>query len=270
MKPRNPKPMKKFSQVFLDRPETLEKFAQQIQNLGYGHAVEIGPGPGFLTRHLLNKEIEVTAYELDTRMVDHLKELFSEEISKDNLQIFLQDILNVNHTEESSYPQNAALIGNIPYGISSGIIQWALSPQSRFQDMFFMVQKEFGERLASPTGLKSYGSLSVFAQARADVEILEFIPKEWFDPVPKVDSVFIHLKKNRKADEFILKKSEMVSKILFHQRRKKIRNGIKALCSTYKVPIENIPADMNKRPEELSAEEFIEIAGLFNEAKKNS
>jgi len=176
-----------------------------------------------------------------------------------------QDILHLPHVGDASYQDDAALIGNIPYGISSAIVQWAIAPQSRFKDIFFMVQKEFGERLASASGLKSYGSLSVYAQARAEVKILEFIPKEWFEPIPKVDSVFLHMRTNRKASESVLKKSEMVSKVLFHQRRKKIRNGIKALCSTYKVDLDAIPADLNKRPEELSPEDFIAIAKLFDQ-----
>lgn len=263
MSSKKPKPLKKFSQVFLDKPDTLEGFAEHLAAQGYKKAVEIGPGPGFLTRQLLAKGLSVDAYELDERMIEHLEKHFESEISQKNLSIHHQDILELRHQGDTTYDEDAALIGNIPYGISSAIIQWALSPEAKFKDSFFMVQKEFGERLASPLGKKSYGSLSVYAQARADVTVVEFIPKEWFEPVPKVDSVFIRLKANRKADEKTLKKSEMVSKILFHQRRKKIRNGIKALCSTYGVSMDDVPADLNKRPEELSPEKFIEIAKLF-------
>ena len=81
--------------------------------------------------------------------------------------------------------------------------------------------------------------------------------------MPKVDSVYLHLERERKFSEEVLKKSEMVSKVLFAQRRKKIRNGIKALCSTYKVAIEDIPADLELRPEQLEPGSFAEIAKRF-------
>jgi 16S rRNA (adenine1518-N6/adenine1519-N6)-dimethyltransferase len=262
MKNRNPKPLKKFSQVFLDRSETLEGFVGHIDRDKYKKAIEIGPGPGFLTKALLEAGLAVDAFELDERMVEHLSERFPAEIEQEKLQVIHQDILRLQHGT-GDYPEDAVLIGNIPYAISSAIVQWALSPASGFGDMYFMVQKEFGERLASEKGNKSYGSLSVYTQLRAKAKVLEFIPKEWFSPVPKVDSVYLHLQRDRKYSEEILKKSEMVSKVLFAQRRKKIRNGIKALCSTYKVAIEEIPADLELRPEQLEPESFAEIAKKF-------
>lgn len=238
----------------------LEQIASYAHKTDSKQLLEIGPGAGYLTEHLLKNDRQVLAVEKDPRFVVHLEQ----NIENENLRIIEKDILDFNLDEwaKSLAPEKPCVIGNIPYQISTPIVKWILPNLKEVNGGFFLVQKEFGERIAASKDCKAYGSLSIYTQLRAHAKVLEQVPRKMFYPAPKVDSVLISL---HYRDEFLhdaktLKLSETFAKAAFSQRRKKLSNNLKALFTQYNFDREDSPFDLNLRPENLAPEEFYKLA----------
>ena len=163
------------------------------------------------------------------------------------------------------FPGTFSIIGNFPYNISSQIFFKVLEHRDRVDQLVCMLQKEVAERIAAPHGSKTYGILSVLLQAYYDIELLFKVPPGVFTPPPKVMSAVIRLKRNTVArlpcDEvhFV-----QVVKQAFNTRRKTLRNALKNL---------NLPAEisalviMDKRAEQLSVEEFVNLTSLIDQSR---
>lgn len=247
------KAKKSLGQHFLNQPAIAEKIADSILSGSTRHqALEVGPGKGMLTQFLLRKYPDLLMIETDHDMVQILKERFPEKqaqiIHADFLRFSLQDLS----------PDPIILIGNFPYNISSQILFKMLEFRSHIPQMVGMFQKEVAERLAAPSGSKTYGILSVLLQTFYRVELLFSVSPGSFSPPPKVQSAVIRLtaKESVNIEPTIEKKLKQVVKLAFNQRRKMLRNSLRAIWPTHLDPEDPI---LTKRPEQLSVSDFLEL-----------
>lgn len=233
---------KRFGQVLLKNHKIAE-FEVEALKLSPGMSVlEIGPGEGFLTDHLLTKGIRLTCVEPDGKFVEFLESRFSSNVESGDLKILKENFLDL---KAEAYDR---IIGNIPYHISSKVVfrLWDFE----FTSCVLMVQKDFAERMAAKPGTGQYSRLSVNCAFRYDVQLLRTVGKDNFNPVPKVDSAVVQISKKKESYEIKAEELDEVLVKLFSNRRKKIGSVIK-----------NCPESLkDKRPEELSLEDFIAVS----------
>ncbi len=246
------KPKKSFGQHFLRNEEITKSIAHSLTlNEENVEVLEIGPGKGVLTKYLLDMPINLLVVEADRDMIAYLKENFQGLKNR----IIESDVLKVNFKHH--FDNQFFVIGNFPYNISSQILFKVLENRAQIPEMVGMFQREVGVRVAAPPGSKIYGVTSVLIQAFYDTEVLFEVDRMNFDPPPKVQSVVIKLTRKENADlgcDFSLFKS--IVKITFGQRRKMLRNTLKQFTSD---PDFLQHARFQKRPEQLSVEEFVEL-----------
>lgn len=243
---------KHLGQHFLTDERTAEKIAESLTYSGYKNVLEIGPGMGVLTKYLLKKDIELGVVEIDRESVAYLNENYPDLAGRIYEEDFLKhDIRSIFNGEPF------AIIGNFPYNISTQIVFKTLENRDLIPEFSGMFQKEVAQRIASPHGNKTYGILSVLAQAFYDITYLFTVPPTVFNPPPKVESGVIRL--TRKEDYSLPCNEALffrVVKTAFQQRRKTLRNSLKI----FQLP-DNLREDaiFGQRPEQLSTEQFIEL-----------
>lgn len=267
MNRRGPRQNKALSQVFLRDPWPCKKIAETCLLSGATKALEIGPGGGILTKELLSAGLHVTAVEHDPRFAEILKENVGAGLAS-RLSVINQDILFYDlgeWIEKANSP--VAVAGNIPYHISAPIIMWVIGQMDKLCNVQFMVQKEFAERIVAKPGSKDYGSLSVYVQLRCQVELSFLVERNLFSPVPKVDSAVLLFKPllNPSLSLHELSIIEMIARVSFAQRRKKLRTSIRHLIGRDKEPA--CPIDLNRRPETLSPTEFVQLAAFYSSTR---
>jgi 16S rRNA (adenine1518-N6/adenine1519-N6)-dimethyltransferase len=250
------KAKKHLGQHFLRDENIAKKIADSLSGNGYAKVLEVGPGMGVLTKYLLEKDFETFVIEIDTESVEYLKanylKLSSRILEKDFLKYDLNEVFN---------GEPFAIIGNFPYNISSQIVFKTIELRDQIPEFAGMFQKEVALRICEKKGSKTYGILSVLTQAFYDAEYLFTVPPEVFNPTPKVDSGVLRLirKENYHLhcnEQFFFK----VVKTAFQQRRKTLRNSLKAFNLS-----DNLKANVifGKRPEQLSVTEFVELTNLL-------
>jgi 16S rRNA (adenine1518-N6/adenine1519-N6)-dimethyltransferase len=166
--------------------------------------------------------------------------------------------------EMGQVPDGIKVIGNIPYYISTPIIERLIADRARISAAFLTVQLEFGQRLTAKSGGKDYGSLSCFAQYYADIKMLFKIKNTCFNPAPKVDSCFLRLTMKARPDnpacheEFLFK----LIQTAFQQRRKNIVNALKGMVGKDKMEdvLKFLNIDLNARPENLTLKNYIDLS----------
>lgn len=264
--------------------------ARNIVNaLGTDHdlVIEVGAGMGVLTQYLIEDQLDkLQVVEIDTESVEFLKNKFPMLEGHLTLGDFLKQDLTSFRAERSDRhfdrPQGAekspaiegdsstalgmtgndvAVIGNFPYNISSQIFFQILKYRNNVSECVGMIQKEVAERIAAGPGSKTYGILSVLLQAWYDIEYLFTVHENVFNPPPKVKSAVIRLKRNNVKELGCDEKMFVtVVKQAFNQRRKTLRNSLRSL-----IPAEIIDNEIfNKRPEQLSVAEFVELTRHFD------
>ena len=243
---------KSLGQHLLTRPEVAEKIATFLTFKGYAHVVEVGPGKGILTQHLVKQQNKLIAVEFDQDMIEVLKQTFT----PDQLDLVQGDFLQIN-MHPFFEGQQFGLIGNYPYNISSQIVFKMIEYRTRIPEMVGMFQKEMAARIIAPHGSKTYGGISVLTQAYYSGEAMLTLKPGSFSPPPKVNSMVIRLKRKESPPEIEYKVLKRVVKSAFGKRRKKLSNALKGI-----VPVEILRelhfADL--RAEQLSVENFISIA----------
>ncbi len=251
------KAKKYLGQHFLTDLNVAKRIADTIDVSAERNVLEIGPGMGVLTQFLLKKDRNLQVIEIDGESVDYLKQNFKTELAD---RIIFDDFLKFDIGEVFN-GEKFALIGNYPYNISSQIFFKVLDNKERIPFVSGMIQKEVAKRLASGPGNKDYGILSVLLQAYYDIEYLFTVPPGVFAPPPKVDSAVIIMKRNGvkelPCNEKLFK---TVVKTAFNQRRKTLRNSLKPMMSE---GFSTTDAIWNKRPEQLSVADFINLTLLF-------
>jgi len=246
---------KKLGQHFLKDQNIAKSICDSLIPGNYTKILEIGPGMGVLTQYLLkNDAYETFAIDIDNESIDYLHNNYPEH--KDN--IFYGDFLKEDVTKLFDEP--FAVIGNFPYNISSQIFFKILEHKESIPQVVCMIQKEVAERIAANHGNKTYGILSVLLQAFYDIEYLQTVSENVFDPPPRVKSAVIRLVRNQREDLGVDHKFfKTVVKTGFKQRRKTLRNSLKAILQGNVVDHEF----MSLRPEQLSVEQFIELTAVL-------
>jgi 16S rRNA (adenine1518-N6/adenine1519-N6)-dimethyltransferase len=250
------RPKKNLGQHFLKDRDIAAKIAGTLTGSGYNSVLEIGPGTGILTGFLIERQFtDFRVIEIDNESVYYLKKNFP-----GLKQIIRGDFLVMDIDEY--FPDKLGIIGNFPYNISSQILFKVLNNRDKVIEICGMLQKEVAERICSSPGSKTYGILSVLLQAFYSTEYLFTVPEYVFSPPPKVKSGVIRLKRNQVkslgCDESLFVR---VIKASFNQRRKTLRNSVKAVFNLKREDYK----DFGLRPEQLSVEKFIELTNWIDE-----
>ena len=258
------KPKKFLGQHFLKDLGIAQDIADTVDACPNLPILEVGPGMGVLTQFLMKKQREVKVVELDFESVAYLKENFSalegNIIEYDFLKLKLENLFE---------GKPFVLTGNYPYNISSQIFFKMLDYKDLIPCCTGMIQKEVAERIAAAPGSKTYGILSVLIQAWYKVEYLFTVHEHVFNPPPKVKSAVIRMTRNDTTDLGCDEKLfKQIVKTTFNQRRKTLRNSISSILDKSH-PLSADPI-FNKRPEQLSVQEFVELTNQVKEALTNN
>ncbi len=245
------RPKKQLGQHFLTDRSIAERIAVSLKGDRAPETLEVGPGTGVLTQFLLGRDdIRLWAAEIDPESVAYLQQNMPQLGEK----LIAGDFLQMNLAER--FPQGVNVIGNFPYNISSQIFFKVLEHRDIVPEVVGMLQREVAVRLSEPPGSRETGILSVLLQAFYDVEYLFTVSEHVFDPPPKVKSGVIRLVRNGvkelDCDEKLFTR---VVKTTFNQRRKTIRNSLRAGFPE----IQGEHALFTRRPEQLSVAEFVEL-----------
>lgn len=243
------KPKKHLGQHFLTESAIAKRIADALDLSGPANVLEIGPGKGILTQHLLDKKnANLKVVELDVESVHYLNDHYPD------LKVLFEDFLKLDF-QETFDGGEFKLIGNFPYNISSQIVFSILDNKSLVNEMVGMFQKEVARRICSEPGNKDYGILSVLAQANYDTSYLFTVNEGSFFPPPKVKSGVIRLvRKEDHLDEKRYRELKELVKTAFNQRRKQLGNSIKNLLPpNFQHPF------LIKRPEQLHYTEFLSL-----------
>lgn len=250
----NLKPKKHLGQHFLADENIARKIVSLLDENGSGPVVEIGPGMGVLTKHLLDRFPEVWVVEFDPEAVKYLEERFAGR----GLRIFHADILKWDFGNLEG--RGARFIGNLPYNVSSPIFFRLLENRDLVRQGVFMVQKEVADRICATTGEagKEGGILTVLTDAFFVRKMQFKVPPTVFKPPPKVMSAVFSMvsKPDAVADYESLRQ---VVKAAFGQRRKTLRNAIKNLEFKGEVPA----AWLDMRAEAMHTDQFLTLAGML-------
>jgi 16S rRNA (adenine1518-N6/adenine1519-N6)-dimethyltransferase len=247
---------KRLGQHFLTDLTVAERIAASLELTERTPVLEIGPGMGVLTQFLLkDANVDLTAIELDSESVVYLHEHYPE------LKVIEGDLLK-SDLKKLYGDEKFVIIGNFPYNISSQIFFKVLEYRDQIPLCAGMIQKEVAERIASRHGNKTYGITSVLLQAFYDIEYLFTVHEHVFNPPPKVKSAVIRMRrngtKNLGCDEKLF---ISVVKTSFNQRRKTMRNSLKPIMQGRLL----VDPVFEKRPEQLSVNEFIQLTNLVQE-----
>lgn len=262
MKPHNDfRARKTLGQNFLVDENVLRKLAQVIDPKPEEFFVEIGPGLGALTKHIVPVGCDYMGIEIDQRLVPLLREQF---VGYSNCEIRHEDFRETDLARLAADKKHKLrVIGNIPYHLTSVIIFKAFSQRAALADMILTVQKEVAQRIVAAPGGKDYGILSVISQTFARTEILFNMSKHVFRPKPDVDSSVVHWKFQLPAlpikdEEFYI----AMVKAIFGQRRKTLRRSLAGFLEKDELPMIDA-ATLQQRPEMLAIDELIILANIL-------
>ncbi len=252
------RPKKHLGQHFLTDQSIAKRITDSLSTEACRSVIEVGPGKGVLTEFLLERQdIDLVPVEIDHESVEFLHNQFpalqKTLVEADFLALDLQTI----------FQGDFRIIGNFPYNISSQIFFKVLDHKDQVKEVVCMIQKEVAERIASPPGSKEYGILSVLLQTWFKIDYLFSVKPGSFFPVPNVQSAVIRLVRNNRTELGVdQKKFKIVVKTSFNQRRKMLRNSVKSLLNA---DVMENPL-FQKRPEQLSVEEFIELTRFIEQS----
>ena len=241
------KPNKKLGQNFLINSYTINTIIEILNISEDDLVLEVGPGQGALTKHILTKTKNYVGVEKDKKLCDFLLSEYTGSVDIRN-----EDILKTQLNK--IYKEKYRVIGNIPYNISTKLLMRCLENKDHISSVYFMMQKEFVDRIISGHGSKSFGRLSVLMQLFFKAEKYIDISPSDFYPEPKIFSSFMSLTplKNTLLETDEIDSFLDFTKKIFGTRRKKIKNCLK-------INYDNLYDNMNKRAEELSIPEMIKL-----------
>ena len=243
-----------LGQHFLLDGNLCDRIARSAGDLSHGHVIEIGPGPGGLTRSLLKAGAgQVIAVEKDRRCVAALEELA--EAFGDRLTIIEADALDVNVPALATPPRR--IVANLPYNVATPLLIGWLRQIDAFERLILMFQREVAERLVARPRSKAYGRLSVITQWLCETRVLFNVDKRAFTPPPKVVSAVVALTpRPEPLAPAAFDALEHVTGAAFAQRRKMLRSSLKGLD----VDLETLDIDPTARAEELDVQGFCRLA----------
>jgi 16S rRNA (adenine1518-N6/adenine1519-N6)-dimethyltransferase len=253
---------KRFGQHFLLDLNLTRRIARAAAPLNEGTVIEVGPGPGGLTRALLLEgAASVVAVELDRRAIGALREL--EAAADGHLALVEADALQVEPAALGPAPRR--IVANLPYNVSTPLLVRWLHAADELTDMVLMFQKEVVDRLVASPRSKDYGRLSVLAQHVCEVRRLFDIPASAFVPPPKVVSSVARLTPRHAADRLAdLRPLERLTAAAFGQRRKMLRGSLAGLFGDPTAVLTELGLSPTARAEELSVADFVRLAGRLD------
>lgn len=250
------KAKKSLGQNFLQNDTIINQIVSLFSCTSNDLIIEIGPGRGALTSKLVNKDAKLICIEVDT----DLKKIL-DKYESDNCKIIYQDILttNLNCLIDKDY-ENIYVIGNLPYYITSPIIEKLIESKINFKEMFFMVQNEVADRYCSKEKSSEYGYMTIYINHYYNVTKEIFVDKYNFNPVPKVDSAVIKLSKKIPYEIDNEKDFFDFIKTCFHMKRKNLKNNLKNYDQIkLKTFLKSNNLFENIRAEELSEKQLIDL-----------
>ncbi len=255
---------KNLGQNFLLDLNITSKIARLAGDLSQSTVIEIGPGPGGLTRGLLMEGAKrVVAFERDERVAPVLEEI--SQAYPERLQVSFEDAMKADIFADLETP--IRIVANLPYNIGTELlIGWLRQDwPPKWSSLTLMFQKEVAERITAKPGEKHWGRLAVLANWRANTKQVYQLPPSAFTPPPKVHSTVVHIVPTEPKVNVQLEDLERVTKAAFGQRRKMLRAAMKSLQPDAEARIEAAGIDPTRRAETLSIEEFGALANHFKD-----
>ncbi|MGI8788418.1 MAG: 16S rRNA (adenine(1518)-N(6)/adenine(1519)-N(6))-dimethyltransferase RsmA [Pyrinomonadaceae bacterium] len=263
---------KSFGQNFLVDPNYIDKIIHALDPQANETIIEIGAGRGALTGKLIESEANVVAVELEREMIANLREQFA---GAENFRLIESDALKLNFEEiienpltANRKPQTAKLVANLPYYISTAILQKLIEQRDCFSEMILMFQREVVERITARAGDSERGFLTVLTEAYLDAEKLFDVPPNAFHPAPKVWSSIVRLKPK---DNIEIENEDLFREIIsagFAQKRKTIFNNLKNAPNIFENKdevlrvLEESKIEKNRRAETLTLEEWARLSNF--------
>ncbi len=259
---------KSLGQHFLLDLNLTARIARAAGNLRDHTVIEIGPGPGGLTRALLDAGAKrIIAIERDDRCIEALGELTA--AYGDRLRVIEADALNPDVAVQAltGRPRPRKVVSNLPYNIATPLLIGWLKQIQELDGLTLMFQKEVASRLAARPGSKEYGRLSVITQWLCEVRILFNVDQRAFTPPPKVVSTVVGLvPRNQPLAPAAWECLERVTQSALGQRRKMLRSSLKPLG----LDLESLDIDPTLRAEDLTVEQFCRLAGALENSEENA
>jgi 16S rRNA (adenine1518-N6/adenine1519-N6)-dimethyltransferase len=260
-------PRKRFGQHFLTDASVLAAIADAVAPREGERLVEIGPGLGALTEHLLARAASIDAVEIDRDLVVRLRRRWPAE----RLRLHEADALDFDFAALAG-DGRLRLVGNLPYNISTPLLIRLLAFRERIVDAHFMLQKEVVDRIVAPPGTTAYGRLGVMMQAFFRVRSLIDVPPEAFDPPPKVDSSVMRMAPRPVplvADAATL---ERLMSVAFAQRRKMLRGTVLPWLRAQGIDPDDARFALvpTARPEEIPVERWAAIADALSATRSGA
>ncbi|BAK57221.1 dimethyladenosine transferase [Candidatus Arthromitus sp. SFB-mouse-Japan] len=256
-----------LGQNFFNNDILLNEILDKLDITKNDIVIEIGPGFGVLTEKLLLKSKKVISIEIDDRLIPILNENLKE---YDNFKLIHNDFMKMNLEDLGNLNGRFKVVANIPYYITTPILEKLFKSELSIDFIAIMVQKEVGNRILANVSTKEYGSLSVFVNYFSVPHVVKYIPAVNFIPKPKVDSVFIKFEildnrkfENREIEDNFLK----FVKRCFSMRRKTLYNVLSNFTKDKEILMKifnYMDIDFNKRAENLTVDEFVKIFKILN------
>ena len=254
-------PRRRFGQNFLHDQNVIQRIVASIAPTSEDHLVEIGPGRGALTRPLATSSAQLDCIELDRDLAGFLEAQFAGE---SNVRIYQQDMLKFDLNQLTSSESSLRIVGNLPYNISTPVLFHLLKSHRLISDMTFMLQLEVVQRMAAKVGNKHYGRLGLTLQYFCGIEHLFNVPSAAFSPKPKVVSAIVRLTPHRQFPVIAsdVECLQTVIRTAFNQRRKTLKNSLKAIIS--EEALNALPIDSSLRPENLDLDDYVLISDAIS------
>lgn len=248
---------KALGQNFLFDGQLLARIAAIPGDLTDAEVLEVGPGPGGLTRALLAAGASVTAIERDRRCLPALAEL--EAAYPNKLKVIEGDALEVD--APALFAGRPHIVSNLPYNVGTALlIRWLSADwQPWWQSLTLMFQREVAERIVATTDSDAYGRLAVLAQWRSSARIAMNVHRSAFTPPPKVMSAVVHIVPGEQPEGVAFVKLERLTAAAFGQRRKMLRQSLKSIPSALET-LEKVGVDPARRAETVSVADFVALA----------
>lgn len=256
-----------LGQNFLVDANLQRKIVKALEATPADEVLEIGPGRGALTTHLVGKVAHLVLVELDDQLAVQLRETYA---THPEVEVIHGDVLEVDWDSHIRSPKGLKVIGNIPYNITSPIL-FRLLRRPRPNTVILMIQEEVADRLVAPVGTKSYGALSVGVRTVASVERLFRVSRKAFRPVPGVDSAVVRVRPfepQRMTEEEEFRVRHLV-RSAFQWRRKQLGRILRdhpdlgyprQVCERV---VRELGIELEDRPERLSPEDFVALAAAL-------
>lgn len=253
---------KALGQNFLFDAQLLGRIAAIPGPLDGRAVLEIGPGPGGLTRALLAAGARVTAIEMDRRCLPALDELAQAHPGR--LRVVEGDAMRIDHDAQMGEPY--AVVANLPYNVGTALlVRWlgAAAWPPRWRSLTLMFQQEVAQRIVARPDSAAYGRLAVLAQWRSTARLAMKVHRSAFTPPPKVMSAIVHLEPAAMPEGVSPRVLERVTEAAFGQRRKMLRQSLKGLPGAIEA-LDAIGIDPRRRAETLAVEEFVALARVLS------